>query len=269
MKHLGKKKSKRVNGKVRKTIKKKAKEHRKKMKKNAKKLRMTGRRPKKEVDIPNLWPWKEEMLRQKLRRMKDHDAEEERRKQINRKQQIRKSRQNMLLKALQAEPSVSSVAANSSEARELKDGLKNKKWYRRELNKLVETADVLIEVLDARDPQGCRCHSIEQKVISLKSDATNRNKRVILLINKIDLVPTEVLSKWIRILRREFPVIAFKSNTQTQKKQSQSEQNAVHQSRRWRHEPYCWRRGITSTIEKLFAVTEFKEINNNRLHRIP
>jgi len=95
--------------------------------------------------------------------------------------------------------------------------VRNKKWYRRELNKLVETADVLIEVLDARDPQACRCHSIEQKIISLKSDATNRGKRIILLINKIDLVPTEILGKWIRILRREFPVIAFKSNTQSQK----------------------------------------------------
>jgi len=217
MKHLKKKKSKRVDGKIRKAIKKKAKEHRKKMKKEAKKLRMAGRRPKKEVDIPNLWPWKEQMLRQKLQRMKDHDQEEERRKQIHRKQQIRKSRQNMLLKAIQADPSVSNLNDGSSDQSNIKQGTKNKKWYRRELNKLIETADVLIEVLDARDPQSCRCEEIEQRVLSLKSDATNRNKRVILLLNKIDLIPTEVLRKWIQLLRREFPVIAFKSNTQNQK----------------------------------------------------
>jgi len=217
MKHLKKKKSKRVDGKIRKAIKKKAKEHRKKMKKEAKKLRMAGRRPKKDVDIPNLWPWKEQMLRQKLQRMKDHDQEEERRKQIHRKQQIRKSRQNMLLKAIQADPSVSNLNDKSSDQSNIKEGTKNKKWYRRELNKLIETADVLIEVLDARDPQSCRCEEIEQRVLSLKSDATNRNKRVILLLNKIDLIPTEVLRKWIQLLRREFPVIAFKSNTQNQK----------------------------------------------------
>jgi len=217
MKHLKKKKSKRVDGKIRKAIKKKAKEHRKKMKKEAKKLRMAGRRPKKEVDIPNLWPWKEQMLRQKLQRMKDHDQEEERRIQIHRKQQIRKSRQNMLLKAIKADPSVSNLNDSSSDQSNIKQGRKNKKWYRRELNKLIETADVLIEVLDARDPQSCRCEEIEQRVLSLKSDATNRNKRVILLLNKIDLIPTEVLRKWIQLLRREFPVIAFKSNTQNQK----------------------------------------------------
>jgi len=217
MKHLKKKKSKRVDGKIRKAIKKKAKEHRKKMKKEAKKLRMAGRRPKKDVDIPNLWPWKEQMLRQKLQRMKDHDQEEERRKQIHRKQQIRKSRQNMLLKAIQADPSVSNLNDKSSDQSNIKEGTRNKKWYRRELNKLIETADVLIEVLDARDPQSCRCEEIEQRVLSLKSDATNRNKRVILLLNKIDLIPTEVLRKWIQLLRREFPVIAFKSNTQNQK----------------------------------------------------
>merc|ERR1719150_1382877 len=123
----------------------------------------------------------------------------------------------MLLKAIQADPSVSNLNNSSSDQSNIKEGTKNKKWYRRELNKLIETADVLIEVLDARDPQSCRCESIEQKIISLKADATNSNKRLILLLNKIDLVPTEVLSKWIRLLRREFPVIAFKSNTQNQK----------------------------------------------------
>merc|ERR1719499_1076590 len=63
----------------------------------------------------------------------------------------------------------------------------------------------------------CRCDAIEQRVISMKSTITSRPKKLILLLNKIDLVPTEVLNKWIRVLRREFPVIAFKCNTQTQK----------------------------------------------------
>jgi len=214
MKHLKKKKSKRVNGKVRRAIKAKAKDKRKKAKKEAKKLRMQGKRPKKEVEIPNLWPWKEEMLRKKLARMKEFDQEEDRRRKTQRKQQLRKNRQKMLLKALQNDPS--QLQTENTENNK-DDGMKNKKWYRRELMKVVDSADVVIEVLDARDPQSCRCDAIEQRVVSMKSDATGRNKKLILLLNKIDLVPSDVLSKWIRILRREFPVIAFKSNTQNQK----------------------------------------------------
>jgi nuclear GTP-binding protein len=37
------------------------------------------------------------------------------------------------------------------------------------------------------------------------------------LLNKIDLVPKEVLQKWLKYLRKDFPTIGFKSNTQNQK----------------------------------------------------
>ena len=38
----------------------------------------------------------------------------------------------------------------------------SKKAYLKELRKVLEAADVLIEVLDARDPEGCRSKEIEQ-----------------------------------------------------------------------------------------------------------
>ncbi len=45
---------------------------------------------------------------------------------------------------------------------------------------VVEASDVIIEVLDARDPLGCRCLDVERFV--RRSDPT---KKIILLLNKI------------------------------------------------------------------------------------
>lgn len=37
----------------------------------------------------------------------------------------------------------------------------SRKAFYRELKKVIEAADVVIEVLDARDPMGCRSEDIE------------------------------------------------------------------------------------------------------------
>lgn len=90
--------------------------------------------------------------------------------------------------------------------------LSNLSSFYREFNKVLESADVLIEVLDARDPLGTRCEEIEKAVI-----AAGPKKRLILLLNKVDLVPGENLRAWLKYLRNEFPTIAFKASTQKQK----------------------------------------------------
>ena len=38
-----------------------------------------------------------------------------------------------------------------------------------------------------------------------------------MVLYNIDLVPRDVVEKWLKYLRNEFPAIAFKANTQTQK----------------------------------------------------
>jgi len=54
---------------------------------------------------------------------------------------------------------------------------------------VIEAADVVIEVLDARDPLGSRCPQVEEAVIS-----RGPSKRLILLLNKIGLsLPLVVL----------------------------------------------------------------------------
>jgi nuclear GTP-binding protein len=56
-----------------------------------------------------------------------------------------------------------------------------------ELYKVIDSSDVIIHVLDARDPIGTRCLSVEKY---LKEDAPH--KHLVFLLNKVDLVPTSV-----------------------------------------------------------------------------
>jgi len=86
--------------------------------------------------------------------------------------------------------------------------LLKRRWYYKELKEIIERSDILIEVLDARDPLGSRCYEVERLIASNHS-----NKRIILLLNKIDLVPLDIVQKWTKYLRREYPCIPFKSST--------------------------------------------------------
>jgi len=58
----------------------------------------------------------------------------------------------------------------------------SRRAFHKELKKVMEVADVIVQVLDARDPEGCRSEEIE-------TEATNEGKLIINLINKVDLVP--------------------------------------------------------------------------------
>ncbi len=52
--------------------------------------------------------------------------------------------------------------------------------YHREFRKVVEASDVILEVLDARDPLGCRCVQVEHAILN-----SGTNKKLILVLNKI------------------------------------------------------------------------------------
>lgn len=56
-----------------------------------------------------------------------------------------------------------------------------------ELYKVIDSSDVVIHVLDARDPQGTRCRSVEKYI---REEASH--KHLIFVLNKCDLVPTSV-----------------------------------------------------------------------------
>ncbi|PNH08829.1 Nucleolar GTP-binding protein 2 [Tetrabaena socialis] len=73
-----------------------------------------------------------------------------------------------------------------------------------ELYKVLDSSDVVVQVLDARDPNGTRCTFLEQHIRKHL-----RHKHIILLLNKCDLVPSWVTKRWLHFLSREFPVLAF------------------------------------------------------------
>ncbi|GFQ79314.1 nucleolar GTP-binding protein 2 [Trichonephila clavata] len=73
-----------------------------------------------------------------------------------------------------------------------------------ELYKVIDSSDVVIQVLDARDPMGTRSKHIEN---FLKKEKPH--KHLVFVLNKCDLVPPWVTQRWVTILSHEYPTMAF------------------------------------------------------------
>ncbi|XP_066273354.1 uncharacterized protein [Branchiostoma lanceolatum] len=73
-----------------------------------------------------------------------------------------------------------------------------------ELYKVIDSSDVVIQVLDARNPMGTRSKHIEDFMTKEKS-----YKHLIFVLNKCDLVPTWVTQRWVTLLSAEFPTLAM------------------------------------------------------------
>jgi nuclear GTP-binding protein len=56
-----------------------------------------------------------------------------------------------------------------------------RKHYVRTLHKVIEQSDIIVLVLDARDPEGCRSRLVEEEVLRRESEG----KRLIFVLNKI------------------------------------------------------------------------------------
>lgn len=77
-----------------------------------------------------------------------------------------------------------------------------------ELYKVIDSSDVVVQVLDARDPQGTRCYHLERH---LKEHC--KHKHVVLLLNKCDLIPAWATKGWLRVLSKEYPTLAFHASS--------------------------------------------------------
>ncbi|KAL3853421.1 hypothetical protein ACJMK2_016960 [Sinanodonta woodiana] len=211
------KKSKRQTTKRRAKIEKKVRDHKKKQKKEARKHPNKIKR--KDPGIPNSLPFKEAILKEAEDRKRR--IEEEREKQ---KEKRKKDREKLLNKKRNLDNLVKDALKKTAEY-EKKKGAQKKtenftagknvesslKAYYKEFRKVVDASDVILEVLDARDPLGSRCLEMEQAILSAST-----NKRLVLILNKIDLVPRENVEAWLKHLKNEFPTLAFKASTQTQ-----------------------------------------------------
>jgi len=84
-----------------------------------------------------------------------------------------------------------------------------------ELYRVIDSSDVLLQVLDARDPMGTRSPHVEKYL------STNcQHKHLVLVLNKIDLVPTWCTKRWLKILSKQYPTIAFKANNMNNTKKT-------------------------------------------------
>ncbi|XP_059679126.1 guanine nucleotide-binding protein-like 3 [Gavia stellata] len=202
-----KKASKRLSCHKRYKIQKKIREHHRKVRKEAKKR---GRKkPKKDPGVPSAAPFKEELLREAEQR-------KQRLEELKQKQKLNRQKEHEKKRKLEAKKNAAKIKekAEGKESSGKSKGKTNKlldknskKSFCRELKKVIEASDVVLEVLDARDPMGCRCPQLEQAV------TCSGDKKLLLVLNKIDLVPKENLEKWLNYLKKEFPTVAFKSAT--------------------------------------------------------
>ena len=73
-----------------------------------------------------------------------------------------------------------------------------------ELYKVLDCSDVVLQIVDARNVPGTRCYHVENHI---RKNASH--KHLVIIINKCDLVPAWVTRKWIKILSKDFPTLAF------------------------------------------------------------
>lgn len=86
---------------------------------------------------------------------------------------------------------------------------KSRKAYDKIFKTVVDASDVVLYVLDAREPEATRSRKVEEAVLQ------NHNKRLILVLNKVDLIPTDNLNKWLDFLKQSFPTVPVKASPTT------------------------------------------------------
>ncbi|CEG35464.1 guanine nucleotide-binding protein [Plasmopara halstedii] len=200
-------KSKRLSLHKKYKIARKVREH-KRQERKAEKL--SQHKKKKDPGIPNNWPFKEELLLQvEQARLAEIDAQ--RLAQQQRKEDKKKAKQ---LAKLQRCNDIAAVTPLSIELQAKKD-----------LKHAVQSADVVFVVLDARDPQGSRSLSLEDGLVA------KGKKKVVLVLNKIDLVTADTAQKWTTYLRRFHPTIPVRAlNTQISDSTRKTKQEKGHKA---------------------------------------
>ncbi|RLN51005.1 hypothetical protein BBJ29_009946 [Phytophthora kernoviae] len=199
-------KSKRLSLHKKYKIAAKVREHKRQERKSE---RANAHKKKKDPGIPNNWPFKEELLLQvEQSRLAEIDAQ--RQAQQQRKEDKKKAK--LLAKQDRANTSAISLVTPLSVEMQGKKDLKHS----------VQKADVVLVVLDARDPQGSRSLSLEDGLIA------KGRKKVVLVLNKVDLISVETAQKWVNYLRRFHPTIpvrALNSKVADNAKKSKSDKS--------------------------------------------
>lgn len=167
---------------------------------------------KKDPGVPSLAPFKDQVLA---------EAQQEKIRREEAKLQ-QKEKQKMSLEELAAQAAAQQADSEEDDTDSDDDSDAVPELYREEaaqgrayarsLRSVISDADILVQVLDARDPMGSRTLSLEKDILN-----SNSPKKLVFVLNKIDLVPKENVEAWLKYLRRSFPTLAFRSSTQSQR----------------------------------------------------
>lgn len=215
-----KKPSKRQPARLRYKIEKKVKDHNRKQKKAAKKNPKSKKS--KPIQIPNECPFKDDILKEVEEIKKHKEEERQKRKELAKLEKQKKmeekknsnNRMDTLVANATARGKVHEAFKGDEQSDDIEFGKDRKqenslKTYYREFKKVISEAEVILEVVDARDPLGTRCTQVEEAV-------RESGKRLVLVLNKADLVPRSNLEAWLKYLRRTAPAVPFKASTQDQ-----------------------------------------------------
>lgn len=217
MPRIRKKTSKRGTTHQRQKIKKKVAESRRKSKKQSKKDVTWKTKKAKDPGIPNNFPYKDQILA---------EIAEQRRQEAEAKQK-KKEEKKAARAAASAEQddeeegsesgfdavgttTISAQAAKSRPSVPVEDEedevpiLMNRDLPN--LKAVLDKTDVLLEVLDARDPLPFRSGRLEKLV-----NEGSSKKNLVIVLNKIDTVPRETVASWANQLRTEHPTFLFRS----------------------------------------------------------
>ncbi|KAG6849948.1 hypothetical protein H0H93_003320 [Arthromyces matolae] len=250
MPRIRKKTSNRQNTRDRRKIHDKARESKKKSKKAAKTNTQWKSKHSKDPGIPNNFPFKDQILAE-VAEQRRLEAEEKQRKQAERKALRAKAKNGGVEVEVDEEESGEEPAVELEELKGLQVGndtvgglgakeLRLAKTFSRpkpvaesesddedevpvlinrdlpNLQAVLDVADVVVEVLDARDPLPCRSSHLEDLVTA------KPGQRLLLVLNKIgmltssviaDTCPLESVTAWAGSLRAQHPTALFRSAT--------------------------------------------------------
>lgn len=77
-----------------------------------------------------------------------------------------------------------------------------------ELFKVIDSSEIILQVVDVRDPMGTRSSYLENYLKKEKPF-----KHLVIILNKCDLVPVGVTKAWIKLLSKEYPTLSFRAST--------------------------------------------------------
>lgn len=193
---------------------KKAKERAERARKKEREMARSNR-TKRDPGIPNLYPFKKQMLEAILGDGQRIPTKEE--LDIRTRQQAaayvsaQQVQQDLVSLPVEASHAQTNLYNASRDATNMSEKSIRRGAFKQELQQVIEQADVIMEVIDARDPKGTRCPEIE-------NICAEKRKPFVLVMNKVDLVPQQVARAWLTYFKNHaVPCIAFKSSTHDHK----------------------------------------------------